>query len=248
MGYMYLLDGNWETYPDGMYYDLNIKTCNSWGDNWNAHWGYRDAWFLWPDGEMIDIETMTWITDCSGQHFQTTYTLQSNSSTINLCRPLTYYYVDPDSEQIMEFGTIEYPFRDINLVFIEVFNEHQHTDRNISIYVKELTKNYLPTDFIEIVNTTMISIDSYTHNELMRLRMLSLIWSKTLSLGTSQQSKICLTSYKTPSKVSLIQAEWKTLSYQNSIKEAKSIFALIVIVSTSTILIFSVNHMWFIQM
>ena len=66
----------------------------------------------------------------------------------------------------MELGTIDYPFRDINLVFIEVFNEHQHTDRNISIYVKEVTKNYIPIDFIEIVNVTKISIDSYTRNEL----------------------------------------------------------------------------------
>ena len=67
----------------------------------------------------------------------------------------------------MELGTIDYPFRDINLVFIEVFNEHQHTDRNISIYVKEVTKNYIPIDFIQIVNVTKISIDSYTQNELL---------------------------------------------------------------------------------
>ena len=78
-----------------------------------------------------------------------------------MCRPLDYY-VNPDSEEIMELGTIKFPFRDINLVFTEIYNEHQHTDRVINIYVMEATDNYLPMNYIKILNVTQVNIDSYT--------------------------------------------------------------------------------------
>ena len=107
---------------------------------------------------------MDCVTECTGDHFQTTYTLQSDSSNINICRPLTYY-VNPDSDKIMELGTREYPFRDINLVLIEVNNEHQHTDRNITIYVMEATDSYLPLGAIKVLNITEFSIDTYTELE-----------------------------------------------------------------------------------
>ena len=81
-----------------------------------------------------------------------------------MCRPLDYY-VNPDSEEIMELGTMQFPFRDINLVFTEIYNEHQHTDRVINVYVMEATDNYLPMDYIEILNVTQVNIDSYSQND-----------------------------------------------------------------------------------
>ena len=105
---------------------------------------------------------MSCTTDCTNDYFTTTYTLSSDPiTTLDFCRPMTYY-VDANSEQVMELGTIEYPFRDINLVFVELNNQHQHTNRTIDIYVKEETKSYLTTDFIQIVNITQININSYT--------------------------------------------------------------------------------------
>ena len=103
---------------------------------------------------------MDCVTECTGDNFQTTYTLQSDSSNINICRPLTYY-VNPDSDKIMELGTREYPFRDINLVLIEVNNEHQHTDRNITVYVMEATDSYLPLGDIKVLNISKFFIDTY---------------------------------------------------------------------------------------
>ena len=75
------------------------------------------------------------------------------------------YYVNPNSEKSIELGTKEYPFRNINLVLNEIYNEHQHTDRNLSIYVMENTDNYLPKNFIQIFNVTKVNIDSYTDNQ-----------------------------------------------------------------------------------
>ena len=107
---------------------------------------------------------MCCITECTGAYFDTIYTSESDSNTINMCRPLTYY-VNPDSEQMMELGTIEYPFKDINLVFLDILNIHQHTDRTINVFVMEATDSYLPFDVIKIVNITQLNIDTYTDSD-----------------------------------------------------------------------------------
>ena len=59
-------------------------------------------------------------------------------------------------------GTIKYPFKDLNLVFLELFNHHQHTDRVVNVFVYEATDSYLLYDFAKIVNITQVNIDTYT--------------------------------------------------------------------------------------
>ena len=66
----------------------------------------------------------------------------------------------------MELGTIDYPFRDINLVLIEAHNVHQHTDRNISIYTMEAAESYLSLDSIVLLNVSQVHFDTYTQNSL----------------------------------------------------------------------------------
>ena len=66
----------------------------------------------------------------------------------------------------MELGTVDYPFRDINLVLIEVHNVHQHTDRNITIFTMEATKSYLPINSIKLLNVSQVKFDTYTQNSL----------------------------------------------------------------------------------
>ena len=65
----------------------------------------------------------------------------------------------------MELGTIEYPFKNINVVFIEMFNLHQHTDATINIFVMEATDNYLPFDLIQILNITQVNVEAYTESD-----------------------------------------------------------------------------------
>ena len=158
-----MTDGVWQACPDDMYYDYTMQTWNSWGTTWNGLCAYREACFGWPLDHVFDIQTMAWITDWPDDHFKTTYTSKSDSATYEMCRPLDYY-VNPDSEEIMELGTMQFPFRDINLVFTEIYNEHQHTDRVINVYVMEATDNYVPMDYIEIFNVTQVNIDSYTES------------------------------------------------------------------------------------
>ena len=161
---MNISDGTWQACPYEMYFDFTLQTWNPWGSTWNGLCAYREACFKWPVGQIFFLHNMTWVTEWTENYFQTTYTLKSGLDTFNICRPLDYY-VNPNSEKIMELGTIEYPFRDINLVFTEIYNEHQQTERVINIYLMENTDNYLPTSYIEIFNVTQVNIDSYSQSQ-----------------------------------------------------------------------------------
>ena len=89
------------------------------------------------------------------------YVTRSNLKTFNICKPYEYY-VNPDSEQTIELGTRQYPFKHINLVFIDIFNRLSNSDVSVKIYVMENTYNYLPVDTIKFINITSVSIDSYS--------------------------------------------------------------------------------------
>jgi hypothetical protein len=55
---------------------------------------------------------------------------------IKLCRSYEYY-VNPESEEVIELGTKEYPFKSVSLPFIEIFNYFSHSNANITIYLAE---------------------------------------------------------------------------------------------------------------
>ena len=91
----------------------------------------------------------------------TSYITETDSKTINVCRPYDYF-VNPNSEQNIELGTKQYPFKNINLVFIELFNKFSNSNISVNIYVMENTYNYIPVDTIMLINITSVSIDSYS--------------------------------------------------------------------------------------
>ena len=74
--------------------------------------------------------------------------------------------MNPNSEQIIELGTRQYPFKHINLVFIDIFNKFSYSDISVNIHVMENTYNYLPVDSIKLINITSININSYSEYNL----------------------------------------------------------------------------------
>ena len=70
--------------------------------------------------------------------------------------------MNPDSDSIIELGTIEHPYKQISYAFIELLNYHSHTDRNITIYVMEYTRNELSVGVGSIINITHVVITPYT--------------------------------------------------------------------------------------
>ena len=79
----------------------------------------------------------------------------------------------------MELGTIDYPFRDINLVLIELHNVHQHSQRNISVYTMEATENYLSLDLSVLLNVSEVTFDAYTQNSLYKAQNTNFVVSDT---------------------------------------------------------------------
>ena len=59
-------------------------------------------------------------------------------------------------------GTIEYPYKQLAFAFVEVLNYHSHSDRNVTIYLMEYTRNELPLNIGHVVNMTNVDILPYT--------------------------------------------------------------------------------------
>ena len=81
-----------------------------------------------------------------------------------ICRHFNYY-VDPESTEIIELGTKAYPFKNIALPFVEILNYFSHSDKNITVFVKEYTNNMLLWESSYIVNITMVTVETYTESK-----------------------------------------------------------------------------------
>ena len=113
---------------------------------------------------------MSWIDDWASNQV---YINDPQLRNIDICRSLEYY-VDPDGDEIVELGTKQYPYKNIALPFIEILNFHSHTDRIISIYLKEYTTSYIMQGKNFIINMTMVKIESYTDSTVLEASSASL--------------------------------------------------------------------------
>ena len=80
---------------------------------------------------------------------------------IPICRDFKYY-VNPDSDNIVELGTIDHPYKHISYALVEVLNYHSHSDRNLTIYLMEYTRNEITENAWNIINITNVEIKPYT--------------------------------------------------------------------------------------
>ena len=78
-----------------------------------------------------------------------------------ICRSFEYY-VNPDSESIVELGTKDYPYKQLSYVLIEILNYHAHTDHNLTVYLMEQTSNILGFKQGHYINITNVSIIPYS--------------------------------------------------------------------------------------
>lgn len=78
-----------------------------------------------------------------------------------VCRSFQYY-VNSQSESVVELGTMDHPYKNLGYVFIELLNFHSHSDRNITINVMENTRNEVMLFMNYIVNITEVKIVPYS--------------------------------------------------------------------------------------
>ena len=113
----------------------------------------------WNSTQVFDLTSFT----CVNSWNTTSSVLLSDSQfrISSFCRSFDYY-VDPTSIAVVELGTMQFPYKSLPLVFVEMLNYHANTKRTINIYLKENTESYVDLGFNYIINMTTVKIKSYS--------------------------------------------------------------------------------------
>ena len=152
----------WELWNVGDYFDGSTRNCNSWGSSWFLYWNYQTTWFDCPPGEIYDLDTQQWISNWDSP--KVTITDSDLSLISSYCRNLNYY-IDPTSEESIELGTKEYPYRTIAPVFAEVLKHVSHHDYSIYVWIKEETTVFIEDSKIHIINMTKVNFSTYSESD-----------------------------------------------------------------------------------
>ena len=70
--------------------------------------------------------------------------------------------MNPDSDSIVELGTIDHPYKELSYALIEILNYHSHSDHNLTVNLMEGTTNILGLRQGSIVNITNVSWIAYS--------------------------------------------------------------------------------------
>ena len=144
----------WEAWNPDEYFDETLQVCRSCLGSCNKAWKYRPECFEWLPSESFDLESLTCISDWTPN----TTKIESNQLNIPSVWRGLEYYVDPYSEEILELGTKEYPYRSMRHATMEITNFYSHSDAEITIYSKEA---YLEDGKLFFINMTSVTITSH---------------------------------------------------------------------------------------
>ena len=144
---------------DGQYYADIHQQCYDWAGSCYGLCSYQQFWIAWPDDQYLDLDTL----QCVSQWDVVNQIAINNQQFGNrsICRSFQYY-VNPNSDDVVEFGTFDHPYKSLGYVFVEILNYHSHNDRNITVSVMENTTNYIMAESSYIVNVTKVTIKPYS--------------------------------------------------------------------------------------
>ena len=149
----------WKFWLDGEYYDFSSKLWRSWAGSCNGYWSYQKSWFKWNPGEKLDLDTLGCSLTCNSSQI-----LINDTSSFNIAefwRSLDYF-IDPSSTKILELGTQMYPFRSLYPAFFEIMKFHSHTQREVTVFIKEGTENTVEDSTIYVINLKLVTINTYS--------------------------------------------------------------------------------------
>ena len=156
---MYLDSNNQCTFcSDGEYYDSTAKLCRPCNNSWINKCAYQSKWFSWDSGQFFDLKKMMWVSSWDTNSIAIT---DDQLWGFSVWRSFNYY-VNPNSQEIIELGTKAYPYKNIGLPFVEILNYHSHSNNSINIYVMENTDNYMLWNSNYVINITSVSVQSYS--------------------------------------------------------------------------------------
>ena len=186
---------SWLTWEDNMYMDTSTGLCKfcpyyqfyestsevwtNWNGKCTKYWLYQTTCFQWSGNQYYDLELLKWVSACDSSKISVNSTLFQG---IPIWKSFNIY-VDPTSSSLIEFGTIDYPYKNLLLAFIEVRNLHSHTNRTINVYVKTGTTWYITPSAIYIINISKVNLQSYSDYSASSLRpkIISVVSGVTLN-------------------------------------------------------------------
>ena len=107
---------------------------------------------------VYDLELMSWVSSWDSSKMKIS---SSQYSFPSVCR-LPQFYIDPLSSEIIEFGTIKFPYKSMRAASSDILNNFSNKDVNITIYLKENTDVYVSDYTNYFLNITSIKIASYS--------------------------------------------------------------------------------------
>ena len=150
--------GLWETCPDLQYYDYISDIWRDWNGVCSYSWSYQKNCFKWSNNQYYDLETSSCVDLCDATKIAVNNTKFQN---IPICKSLNIY-VDSGSTSVIELGTVDNPYKNLLLAFIEIMNLHSHTNRTINIYVKTGTTLHVMPDYMYLINISKVNLLTYT--------------------------------------------------------------------------------------
>lgn len=124
-----------ERCPNGQYFDTPVQEWQDWGTSWYDEWAYQTFCFECASGKYYNLDTLKWVDSCGTSQF-----LIENEQFYNYkFWRSNEYYINPESDEIVELGTKKYPFKNIGLVFVELLNLRSHSDVEITINITSVT-------------------------------------------------------------------------------------------------------------
>ena len=149
--------GYWQTCQYSQYYDSTANVWRDWNGVCKESWSYQKTWFVWPDSQVYDLDSLAWVNSCDSTKVSIN---SSQYQGIPICKS-TDIYVDPTSTSLVELGTQVNPYKKLLIAFIEILNIHSHTNRTINVYVKAGTTVYVMPDYIYLIYVTNVNINVY---------------------------------------------------------------------------------------
>ena len=162
--YMYLdsTSNLWTFCIEDEYYDSTIEQWRSWQGTWTGRWAYRTTCFECATGEMLDTDTLTWVSEWNSPK------IQINDSQFNIASIWrgTDFYIDPQSSVLLEIGSRDFPYQSMKALMSEILNHHSNQDKQLNIYLKENTDIYLEDLTNYFIGITNIKMMSYSDDSL----------------------------------------------------------------------------------
>jgi len=129
-------------------------------DNIAQIWSFRyqKQWFQCPGTQVYSLSTYTCVDACEASEVKISST---KIHGLTVCRP-PEYYVNPLSTEILELGTKLYPYKDINLVYIELFNFLKNLDITVRVNLLDDMDYVLYHEFATFYNMKEVIFQKYT--------------------------------------------------------------------------------------